>query len=129
MAVIDNENWRELIDEYKNCPELWKIKSNVYKNKDLKYKSWMKLLKIYDKIESGASISTLKNKINNLRTCYRRELKKVIRSERSGAGLEDIYEPSLWYFNLLEFLRDHEVQLEGTSSIDSSDEVQVCNLF
>ncbi|KAK7078207.1 hypothetical protein SK128_027009, partial [Halocaridina rubra] len=43
-------------------------------------------------------------------------------SVKSGAGLDDIYKPSLWYFDELAFLRDKELQQDGVSSLDDGDE-------
>lgn len=57
-----------------------------------------------------------------MRTCYRRELKRKEKTETSGAGGEDIYEPTLWYFDEMEFLRDQETQLPGTSTCDDETE-------
>jgi len=132
MAIIDNEAWREFFQEYNNCPELWKVRSASYKNKQLRNKAWLKLFEIYKTIESSATMVSLKNKISNIRTCYRRELKKVVDSERSGAGADEIYVPSLWYFDLLSFLTDNEIPVAGVSSLDVDDEnedIEVSNQF
>ncbi|KAK7028242.1 hypothetical protein SK128_004374 [Halocaridina rubra] len=43
-------------------------------------------------------------------------------SVKSGAGLDDIYKPSLWYFYKLAFLRDQELQQDGVSSLDDWEE-------
>jgi len=64
-----------------------------------------------------ADINYTKRKINTLRSNFRRELKKKINSRKSGAGADDMYEPTVWYFNDLEFLRDQECQNIGRSSI------------
>ncbi|KAK7027932.1 hypothetical protein SK128_000288 [Halocaridina rubra] len=61
-------------------------------------------------------------KISAFQSNYRRELKKVLASEKSEAGIKDIYRSSLWYYNSLEFLRDQEVQQEGISSMDNEEE-------
>uniref|UniRef100_A0A6P7H568 Uncharacterized protein LOC114346252 n=1 Tax=Diabrotica virgifera virgifera TaxID=50390 RepID=A0A6P7H568_DIAVI len=77
----------EFIELYKSFPCLWQVKNKDYKNKE-----------------------TVTRKINSLRTVYRKELKKVKASATSGTGEEDIYKPSLWYFDLLEFLSDQDIQ-------------------
>ncbi|KAK3885443.1 hypothetical protein Pcinc_010358 [Petrolisthes cinctipes] len=61
-------------------------------------------------------------KINIFRSNYRRELKKVLGSEKSGAGTDDLYIPSLWYYKHLTFLRNQENQEVGVSSIEKEDE-------
>jgi hypothetical protein len=35
-------------------------------------------------------------------------LAKINKSIRSGAGENDIYKPTLWYFDILDFLNDQE---------------------
>lgn len=55
---------------------------------------------------------------NVLRSGYRRVLKKKNASLKSGAGSEEVYEPNLWYYFELDFLRDHEVQTSGTSTME-----------
>ncbi|KAK8393608.1 hypothetical protein O3P69_006728 [Scylla paramamosain] len=43
-------------------------------------------------------------------------------SVKSGAGSDDVYKPSLWYFDELAFLRDQELQQEGVSSLDDGEQ-------
>lgn len=120
MAVVNNDLWVDFFEEYRNSPELWNSKSNSYKNKDKKNKSLLKMLEVYKKIDGRATMDSLKNKIHNIRTCYRRELKKLIESEKSRAGAEDIYVPSLWYFDILHFLKDNEIGNTNARYINSS---------
>lgn len=72
-------------------------------------------------IEPKADRAMVRTKINAFRTSYRRELKKVKSSIRSGAGTDDIYKPNLWYYNELDFLRDQEGQTQGTSTMDDNE--------
>ena len=63
-----------------------------------------------------------------MRTCYRRELKKKEKSEKSGASGDNMYEPTLWYFDLLhDFLGDQEIQIPGDSNLDESDDQGIGN--
>ena len=43
-------------------------------------------------------------------------------SEISETGEEDAYKPSLWYFNLLEFLNDQDVQRIPRETINDDEE-------
>lgn len=116
--VNNEEFWREFIHLYRSLPATWKIKSDLYKNRILKQECYVQLTNKLKEIDPLADINTTKKKINTLRSNYRRELKKVMASQKSGAGTDDIYLPSVWYFDELEFLRDHEMQISGTSTMD-----------
>lgn len=101
-----------------SLPATWKIKSDLYKNRILKQECYVQLTNKLKEIDPTAHINKTKKKINTLRSNYRRELKKILMSEKSGAGADDIYLPSVWYFEQLEFLRDHEMQMPGISTMD-----------
>ncbi|KAL4097819.1 hypothetical protein QTP88_022527 [Uroleucon formosanum] len=64
----------------------------------------------------------VKNKIDSIRGCFCKELKKIKDSQRSGAREEDVYVPHLWYFKNLMFLKDQETPRNGISSIDFTDD-------
>jgi len=118
--IDDNKTfWHEFIALYRTFPELWKIKSEVYKNRIKKDAAYEKLAEKMKEIDPQANRDLVRNKINSLRTSYRRELKKIKSSQKSGAGTDDIYEPSLWYFNEIDFLRGQVTQIQGKSTLDS----------
>jgi hypothetical protein len=53
-------------------------------------------------------------------------LAKINKSIRSGAGENDIYKPTLWYFDILDFLNDQEKVRKSKNTIDDDDENAVC---
>ncbi|XP_062125812.1 uncharacterized protein LOC133838659 [Drosophila sulfurigaster albostrigata] len=112
---------QDFIFSLENQPAVWHAKCEAYKNKNLRNKSWEVLLEKYKKIDEDATIDTVKKKVNSLRTSYRRELQKI-RREKSGAGTDDVYQPSLWYFNDLCFLHDTESSVDGITSFDDGQE-------
>ena len=58
-------------------------------------------------------------KIQGIRGSFRKELKKIKKTLKSGCGEEDVHKPSLWYFDLLLFTKDQEEPTASTSNIDS----------
>ncbi|KAK3889672.1 hypothetical protein Pcinc_006238 [Petrolisthes cinctipes] len=56
-------------------------------------------------------------KMNNLRSAFRKEHKKDISSLRSGASADDIYQPSVWYYEQLLFLQDQETPRQSVTNV------------
>ena len=80
----------------------------------------------------------VKKKINAYRTNYCKLKKKVQDLEKSGAGADQVYEPTLWYFQALTFLNDQEIPVKSRSTLtkqicqasntdDSGPSHEVCN--
>lgn len=112
---------------YRSLAELWTVKSDGYKNSSLKDAGCDELVEKPREIEDDADRDMVRKKINGLRTACRRELKKITDSSKSGIGTDDIYVPSLWYFDDSDFLRHHEMQVAGKSTIeDICQETDVC---
>jgi len=108
----------EFIDLYKTLPAVWKVKSKSYSDRNLKNAAYEKLISKLREVEPNADRETAVKKINNIRSSYRRELKKVKQSMHSGAGSDDVYSPTLWYFPLLSFLSDQETPRSSASNLD-----------
>jgi hypothetical protein len=60
-----------------------------------------------------ATKDSVRSKINNSRSTFRKELKEVTESKRSGASADDFYAPKLWYFDSLLFTADQEQPRKG----------------
>ncbi|RZB40369.1 uncharacterized protein BDFB_005149 [Asbolus verrucosus] len=102
----------EFIDLYKSHPTLWQIKNKEYRDKAKKAAAYELLVNKCREVEPDCDKDTVVKKINSLRTCYRKELKKVQRSLRAGTG--EVYKPKLWYYDLLSFLNE-DTFLSGDS--------------
>lgn len=89
----------DFISLYRENPCLWKVKSKEYSDKQKKNAAYDILI---------ASKEGVIKRINSLRTCFRKELKKYKASLHSSMDEEEVYKPNLWYFNLLTFLLDQE---------------------
>ncbi|KAL4136340.1 hypothetical protein QTP88_007888 [Uroleucon formosanum] len=97
----------DFIELYYCKPCLWKISSVEYKNKNLRsvaYNELMEMLK--SKGLASASVKEVKSKIQNIRRMVRKERAKVEASRKSGKGTDDLYTPTLWYYDLLSFAND-----------------------
>lgn len=110
----------EFIESYKSYPCLWKIKSSDYSKRNIKDRAYEVLIEKMKEVDVKANRDTVVKKINSSRSAYRKEVKKIKESTRSGAGEEDVYTPHLWYFNHLDFIRDQEIPRETVSNMDPS---------
>lgn len=123
MAVYPEVFLREFFELYKEQECLWKIKSELYHNRNARKKAMDSLVLKFQEVNKQANEEFVKKKINNYRTSYKRELKLVQQSNKSGIGTDDIYKPKLWYFDLLSFLNDQDVPREAIDNISDEEGV------
>lgn len=115
---------REFIELYKSFPCLWLVKSKEYSDRNKKSLAYEEMVKKYKEFDPSADRNTVVKKINALRTVYKKELSKVNNSSKSGAGADEIYKPSLWYFDLLHFLNDQDSRPTRNTMDDEDEETQ-----
>lgn len=111
----EKEVMEEFISCYQHFTALWDNSSMDYLSKKKKEPGYQELLKILKRVNRDASVQDVKRKINSLRCCYRREIKKIQLSYGS-------YEPRLWWFHMMDFLKPvlHLDQTMMTSTSTSS---------
>lgn len=114
----------EFIEMYRSLPCLWRVKSSDYSNRQKKAEAYDKLLSLCKSVCPTATLELVKNKIANLRTVFKKELKKVEASVNAGASGDEIYIPRLWYFDLLKFTIDQDVPAPSMSRFPDTYEVQ-----
>lgn len=112
--------WLDFIESYRNEPSLWKIGSKEYTNREKKRKAYQKLLDKYKEAYPGSTVDAVKKKINNFRSTFRKELKKV----NASLAIGEVYEPALYYYKSLLFLTDQEnLEYGPFFMLDSEDEM------
>uniref|UniRef100_A0A6P7FAQ7 Uncharacterized protein LOC114326385 n=1 Tax=Diabrotica virgifera virgifera TaxID=50390 RepID=A0A6P7FAQ7_DIAVI len=116
------ENLEEFIKCYRNETCLWNVKSKDYHDRHKKNAAYDRLIIKYKPIDPSANREMVVKKINNMRTCYRKELNKAKKSLISGAGTDEVYVPRLWYFDLLNFLYDEEIPRRSISNMDNMED-------
>ncbi len=108
----------EFIELYRSFPCLWKVKDKDYSNRDKKRLAYEALVKKCKEIDPDANKDYVSKKVNSFRTVFRKEIKKIKESEKSGAGADDVYTPTLWYFPLLNFLHDQDTPRASVNTIE-----------
>lgn len=111
----------ECIRLYRALPSLWKIKSDEYSNRNKKSQDYKILLHKYQEKYPNATVDDIKKRFNALRTNFRKELRKIASSKKSGAGAEDVVESTLWYYEEMSFLREQEMPSDSINTIDEED--------
>ena len=122
MASWNKEFLLQFIRIYKKEECLWKVKSESYRDKQKREKSYQRLLSKVREQNPDAQKEVVIKKIKNLRTVFRKENKQVQDSMRSGSGLDNVYSPRLWYYKELEFLTDQEECRPAVSSLSPDPE-------
>ncbi|XP_014271387.1 uncharacterized protein [Halyomorpha halys] len=119
MSCDLNRFSREILEEfiraYQNLPCLWRTKSPEYHDKAKREAAYDVLLSTYRIIDGSADKDAVVKKINALRTNYRREKKKVEASRYLG---DKIYEPTLWYYHLFDFLEDQVTSRSSSPNLN-----------
>lgn len=74
----EREAWTKVIDLFKDLPYLWDKNHKDYFNRDMRQEAFKMLVQIFnEEIGRDTSLADFKKKLENMRTTYGRELKKV----------------------------------------------------
>ena len=105
----------ELIQLYREAPCLWNTRLVDYKNKNRRAIELEKIHNLLHAKNINHTLKAIRNKIQTIRNQYRKENNAKTASLKSGAGSADVYEPKLWFYSLMDFLKD-DIISETTSS-------------
>jgi hypothetical protein len=101
MAFVrwNDINTMKFINLYKQEECLWNINMLDYKNKEARNLALERIAEAMGL--EGFGVSDVKYKINIIRSSYCLELKKIQFSEASCSSPEDVYRPTVVWFNTL----------------------------
>lgn len=77
MDIKQKSFWEEFIELYRENKCLWDVKSKDYANKIKRNMSYDILFVKFKELFPQGTKDMMKKKINNIRTSFRREMKKV----------------------------------------------------
>lgn len=112
-----------LIQLYQENECLWNINVSDYKNNTKRKTAVSTIAK-----KMGLTEDLVKKKISSLRATYLMEKKKIYDSRRKGSGRDDLYSPTVPWFEQMHFLNDVIIARKATSNLDSQ-ALKVCIYF
>ncbi|XP_056644511.1 uncharacterized protein LOC130450245 [Diorhabda sublineata] len=105
------EQMEQFIDIYRSFDCLWDVKCKEYRDINKRNNAYEAMADIIN-----ITIEQVKKKLNNIRSTYLQEKKKVDISKSTGSGTEDIYTPNLSWFGSMTFLDDVTTQRKTNST-------------
>lgn len=113
------ENMSEFLEAYRRHECLWNPGAPDYFKNNARERAHASM--VQDLALDGLTVADVRTKIKTVRTRYGMELRKVRASERSGAGVGEIYNPRLiWFHEADTFLRAVTTARESVSNLDVS---------
>ncbi|XP_008192749.2 uncharacterized protein LOC103312840 isoform X1 [Tribolium castaneum] len=118
-ALTEHEVFtREFLTLYKQNPILWQQKHPQYRNRSLRSEAYATIVKKCQEFNPEADEDFVRMKIDSMRSTFRKERKKVLQSKATATNPEDVYKPSLWYYDLLLFTAGEEAENEAMNETD-----------
>lgn len=94
----------EFLEVYENYPVLWNSSLKEYKDRNLRDAAFKKLVDQLQSTFPNITLDQIRSKIKSIKTIVGQECIKITKSNKSGAGTEELYEPTLSWFNSARFL-------------------------
>lgn len=125
-TMSEKEFLEQFINIYQLHPCIWDTKCKDYSNKHMRNDAYGELVEYSKTKYPNATKDFVIKKIHALRCSFRRELKKVLDSQRkTGSSADDVYVPTLWYYDLMSFIGECETPRQGKCTLDEQMDVQV----
>lgn len=103
---MDRETTTSFIERYKSHSCLWDVSSPDYMNKNKRINALQDMVPI---LGESATIDSVRKKIDILRNGYY--------SLSTGIFADNVYTPTLWYYDLMSFLSSQEASRPGIDGL------------
>uniref|UniRef100_A0A1Y1MIF0 MADF domain-containing protein n=1 Tax=Photinus pyralis TaxID=7054 RepID=A0A1Y1MIF0_PHOPY len=120
---VDKAEWTKsltitLIGLYEHHLCLYDVKNKFYSNKHARVEALNTIVgRLNEEPGVNFTVDDVKKKIANLRSQFNHELSKINSSKRSGGGTDDLYEPSVWWFEYMAFIKKFIKTRKGKSNL------------
>jgi hypothetical protein len=121
MSKWNSENICKFLDIYEDYELLWNTRLEDYMNKSKRESALQRLVSVIAEHNLGHfTCDMLRKRIKSIKTVYRTELMKVVKSQKNGASPEEIYRPKLsWFAKADAFLNDVTSNRKSTCNLVS----------
>ncbi|XP_056643925.1 uncharacterized protein LOC130449890 [Diorhabda sublineata] len=111
----------KFVNLYREQENLWNLFDSEYKNRDARRTSLQHIAKEMN--IPGFTEKDVTKKIKNLSSTYNQELIKIEKSKKSGSGTDDIYKPSIKWFDIMDYIMKviNLKEKETTSNLETHD--------
>ncbi|KAK9738520.1 Zinc finger, C2H2 type [Popillia japonica] len=103
--------------QYKQQPCLYTVRSKEYRNKHARIRALENIQRALYLLKPDVTVADIKAKFQGLKTNFLTEYRKHEKSLKSGAGEDDVYHPTLWYYNDMFFILEHCIPRRSTDSL------------
>lgn len=105
----NNELTLEFLEAYEKHPVLWNSLYPGHKNKNTLQDAWTE---VANELSVTMPVVALKKKKESLMSTYRTLRKKVVDSETTGSGSQDVYHPFWFAYNAIDrFIRVQKTKI------------------
>nr|XP_023024980.1 uncharacterized protein LOC111513051 [Leptinotarsa decemlineata] len=118
-----------LIEEYQKYPCLYAVKHPLHRNRNARANALTKICEVLCELRPETTIEEIKTKFSSLRTTFLSEKRKMEKAIKSGAGVDCVYVPSLWYFEKISYLTEHVTPRPSKSNLDACEEQESHNVL
>ena len=126
-VIIDtmskNSKWNntkisKFLEIYEKYDVLWNNEIDEYRRKEPRDRNMVKLVAELNNEGFNVDAEEVRRRIKSIKTTYSEELRKIDKSKKSGAGIDDVYEPKLsWFSQADRFLNNVTASRKSTTNL------------